>query len=191
MDKDRRALKEIWLAGGCFWGAEKYLAGIRGVIRTDVGYANGHTPEPTYEQVCRQDTGCAETVHVAYDPGVLPLGFLLGLFFKAIDPTSVNRQGGDVGDQYRTGIYYKDAEDLPVIREAVQALQRTLERPVAVEVKPLRNYYLAEAYHQKYLEKNPGGYCHISDVMCKAAAAAMPYTKPEDGALRETLSDPQ
>ncbi len=182
---------EIWLAGGCFWGAQKYLGGIRGVIDTSVGYANGHTPSPTYKQVCAHTTGYAETVHVIYTPAVLPLGFLLDVFFRAIDPTSVNRQGGDVGDQYRTGIYTLDGAALPVIRAAIGALAKTLAKPVAVEVMPLQNYYLAEDYHQDYLVKNPGGYCHISDQMCRRAAEAQVYAKPGDAVLRSVLTDLQ
>lgn len=188
---DMTGLREIWLAGGCFWGMQKYMDGVQGVISTDVGYANGHTENPTYEQVCAHKTGFAETVHVVYDPARVPLRFLLQLFFKAIDPTSVNRQGGDVGDQYRTGIYYQDAADRPVIDAAMAELAKTLDKPVAVEVKLLENYYPAEAYHQKYLVKNPGGYCHISDTMCAAASAAQPYAKPDDATLRACLTPEQ
>ncbi len=167
-----KGYREIWLAGGCFWGMEKYLRGIHGVVDTSVGYANGHTPNPTYQAVCAHTTGYAETVHVVYDPAAVSLSFLLELYFRPIDPTSVNRQGGDIGDQYRTGIYYRDEADAPVIREAIAALARKLSKPVAIEVLPLRNFYLAEAYHQEYLRKNPGGYCHISNAACRAAADA-------------------
>lgn len=186
-----RGYREIWLAGGCFWGAEKYLKGIRGVVATSVGYANGHTQIPTYEAVCTQTTGYAETVHVTYDPAALPLPFLLRLFFRAIDPTSVNRQGGDVGDQYRTGVYYTDDRDGPVVEAALGALAATLKKPVAVEARPLKNYYLAEPYHQAYLDKNPGGYCHVSDAACRAAAQANPYAKSDDATLRAALTDMQ
>lgn len=153
--------EEIFLAGGCFWGSEEYIRSINGVLDTDVGYANGHTENPTYEQVCSHSTGFAETVRVAYDTDILPLAKLLQLYFKSVDPTSVNRQGGDIGNQYRTGIYYTDSGDLPAIQAEIDALQKTLNMPVAIEVKPLETYYLAEAYHQEYLKKNPGGYCHI------------------------------
>ncbi|MDL2317628.1 peptide-methionine (R)-S-oxide reductase MsrB [Eubacteriales bacterium OttesenSCG-928-A19] len=188
--------KEIWLAGGCFWGLERYMEGIHGVAGTDVGYANGNTPDPTYEQVCSHTTGYAETVRVVYDPDMVSLPFLLTLFYQAIDPTTVNRQGNDIGDQYRTGIYSLDESDLPAIRESIDALALTLDAPVAVEVKPLVNYYLAEDYHQAYLRKNPGGYCHISDTMCAAAHAAREpagasYARPDDATLRERLTDLQ
>ncbi len=178
-------MAEIYLAGGCFWGMEKYVASVRGVMETAVGYANGKTENPTYEEVCRRDTGHAETVRVAYDPAIVPLEFLLALYFEAIDPTAVNRQGNDVGTQYRTGIYYTDGGDLPVIQRAVGELQERCERPVAVEVAPLENFYPAEEYHQKYLDKNPDGYCHIPPAKFKKAAearvnpAAYPAKDPE------------
>lgn len=164
--------REIWLAGGCFWGMEKYLRGVHGVLQTDVGYANGHIPNPTYEAVCSSASGYAETVRAVYDPKVISLGFLLALYGKAIDPTALNRQGGDTGSQYRTGVYYADASEPPVIRRFLDALASEYAAKIVVEAVPLRNYYLAEAYHQRYLEKNPSGYCHITDGMCAAAHAA-------------------
>jgi peptide-methionine (S)-S-oxide reductase/peptide methionine sulfoxide reductase msrA/msrB len=154
-------LKEIYLAGGCFWGTEKYLANINGIVQTDVGYANGNTENPTYKEVCHNNTGHAETVRVYYDPKIVRLEFVLNLYYDVIDPTSVNRQGGDTGTQYRTGIYYVDEQDLPVIQASIKELQTHHEKPIAIEVVPLRNYYIAEEYHQKYLDKNPNGYCHI------------------------------
>jgi methionine-S-sulfoxide reductase len=126
-----------------------------------VGYANGKTANPSYEDVKRHNTGHAETVLVDYDPAVLSLGRLLELFYLAIDPTSLNRQGPDAGTQYRTGIYYVDEEDRPAIEKSLGALQVVTDKPVVVEAEPLENYYTAEEYHQKYLDKNPGGYCHI------------------------------
>jgi len=157
------ASKWIFLAGGCFWGVEKYLALIPGVIKTEVGYANGRTEHPSYEDVCYRNTGHAETVLVVYNSDKLELSSLLDLFYKVIDPTSLNRQGNDVGTQYRTGIYYVDEADLNIIDASISQLGERTTRPVVVEVKPLENYYAAEEYHQKYLEKNPGGYCHISN----------------------------
>ncbi len=154
-------LKEIYLAGGCFWGTEKYLANINGIVKTDVGYANGNTENPTYQEVCHNNTGHAETVRVFYDPKLIRLEFILTLYYDVIDPTSVNRQGGDTGTQYRTGIYYVDEEDLPIIQSSIRELQTHYDKPIAIEVLPLSNYYLAEEYHQKYLDKNPNGYCHI------------------------------
>ena len=152
---------EIYLAGGCFWGAEKYLVSIRGVLETSVGYANGRTEHPNYEQVKHEHTGHTETVRVIFDDERLPLTTLLSLFYLSIDPTSVDRQGVDVGRQYRTGVYYTDERDEPVIRASLSRLQARLGRPVAIECEPLRQFFDAETYHQKYLDKNPGGYCHV------------------------------
>lgn len=165
-------MSEIYLAGGCFWGTEKYLSCIRGVLSTQVGYANGNTENPTYEEVCRNNTGHAETVRVVYDPAVLPLELLLELYYESIDPVSVNRQGGDVGTQYRTGIYYVDEKDRPVIDRSIAKLQKNYSKPIAIEVEPLKNFYPAEEYHQKYLDKNPFGYCHIPKAKFAFAAAA-------------------
>lgn len=162
MDKEHEEkLKEIYLAGGCFWGTEKYLCNIRGIKYTEVGYANGNTENPSYEDVCYRDTGHAETVRVKYDTSEISLQFILNLYYDVIDPTSKNRQGGDVGSQYRTGIYYVDTDDRETILESLRELQKKYHKPIAIEILPLRNYYKAEEYHQKYLDKNPGGYCHI------------------------------
>lgn len=157
-----KMLKEIYLAGGCFWGVEKYLSLIGGVAQTEVGYANGDTENPSYEEVCRCNTGHSETVKVKYDADKIDLAFLLEQYYEIIDPTSVNRQGFDAGKQYRTGIYYTDEADLPVIKRSLDELQKKHILTLAIEVTPLKNYYRAEEYHQRYLEKNPGGYCHIS-----------------------------
>lgn len=196
----------IYLAGGCFWGVEKYMSSVIGVTGTEVGYANGTTDSPTYRDVVRGDTGYAETVRVDYDPAIAPLPFLLELFFESIDPTSLNRQGNDRGTQYRTGIYYTDPADRPLIEAALDELQKAYDKPVVVEVAPLSTYTAAEDYHQEYLDKTPGGYCHIDPALFKKAAAARPkpshfpppaeetrsgYTAPDDATLRETLSDMQ
>lgn len=161
--------KEIYLAGGCFWGVEKYLSLIKGVVETEVGYANGDTENPTYEQVCSGRTGHAETVKVVYDTNRLKLSRLLELFFKAIDPTLINRQGPDIGTQYRSGIYYTNADDLQTINEELEKLRPFYYQPLAIEVLPLDNYYLAEEMHQKYLDNHPGGYCHISPALFTVA----------------------
>lgn len=153
--------KTIYLAGGCFWGMEKYLSLIPGVLETEAGYANGKTVNPTYEQVCRHNTGHAETVKVIFNPGILKLGELLARFFDVIDPTSINRQGNDVGTQYRTGIYYTDPQDRTEILAALNSLQAHYNSKIVIEAAPLENYYTAEDYHQKYLDNNPRGYCHI------------------------------
>lgn len=188
-------MEEIYLAGGCFWGTEKYLGSIRGVLETQAGYANGTTHNPTYEEVCRHNTGHAETVRVVYDPGVLPLEFLLNLYYESIDPVSVNRQGGDMGAQYRTGIYFTNEADRPVIERSLAALQKRYSRTLAIEAEPLRQFSPAEEYHQKYLDKHPGGYCHIpGDAFEKASKAVVnpaAYPAPDGDSLRKTLTPMQ
>ena len=154
-------MKEIYLAGGCFWGVEEYFSRIEGVVDTDVGYANGRRENPTYEQVCTGTTGHAETTYLKYDEGVVTLEFLLEKFFKIIDPTLLNRQGGDIGNQYRTGIYYVDEGDIPVIEKKMDQVRGQYREPIVTELEPLSSYYSAEEYHQDYLKKNPGGYCHV------------------------------
>ena len=154
-------IKEIYLAGGCFWGTEHYFKQIRGVISTEVGYANGLTSNPTYEEVYTDTTGYAETVHIVYDAEVVELRLLLEMFFRSIDPTSLNQQGEDRGTRYRTGIYYTDESDVETISSAYNAVAESVGEPLAVEMCPLQNFYPAEEYHQDYLDKNPSGYCHI------------------------------
>ena len=151
----------IYLAGGCYWGVEKYLSNIPGVKETEVGFANGNTHHPTYQQVRWENTGHAETVRVCYDADELPLDKLLRLFFRIIDPVSVDKQGEDEGHQYRTGVYYTDEADAPVITAELQKLAEKLNTALAVENCALEHFYSAEEYHQKYLDKNPGGYCHV------------------------------
>ena len=166
--------RDIYLAGGCFWGAEHYFKQIDGVVETEVGYANGHTAQPTYKEVCTDKTGFAETVRVVYDPARVGLRFLLRMYFKAIDPVSVNQQGHDVGTQYRTGIYYSDELDRPIINEVYAEVQSRYEEPLAVERQPLQNFFTAEDYHQDYLDKNPDGYCHLPLSLFKMAREARP-----------------
>lgn len=163
-------LHDIWLAGGCFWGVQAFLSRLNGVVETSVGYANGRTENPTYEEVCTRDTGHAETVHVRFDPERLPLEKLLMRFFSIIDPTVRNRQGPDRGTQYRTGIYYLNDRFLPVIQHVIQNIQKKHTRPVVTEVERLIRYDLAEEYHQDYLKKNPGGYCHIDHELMRSAS---------------------
>lgn len=187
--------KEIYLAGGCFWGTEKYLENIPGVLFTEVGYANGNTENPTYKEVCSYDTGHAETVKVEYDDSVIGLPYILQLYYDVINPVSVNRQGGDIGSQYRTGIYFTENKDEPVIRDSINELQKKYEEKIAIEVKSLSCYYRAEEYHQKYLDKNPGGYCHIgADKFEKAKTAedkSRKFVKKTRGELKEDLTDIQ
>lgn len=156
----------IYLAGGCFWGVQKFLDQFDGIIETEVGYANGATSYPSYEDVCH-GSGHAETVKVVYDTDLISLETLLEHYFRIIDPISVNRQGNDIGVQYRTGIYYVDEEDSEAIENYLAIVQSKYDRLLAVEVKGLEAYYPAEEYHQKYLDKNPGGYCHIPGEMLR------------------------
>ncbi len=153
-------MKTIYLAGGCFWGMQKFIDQFDGVVHTEVGYANGPDCAPSYQDVCRS-SGHAETVRIDYDPSKIALTELLNYFFMVIDPLSVNRQGNDFGIQYRTGIYYTEEAQLPEIRGVYQAEEEKAGRKLAVELLPLKNFFPAEEYHQKYLDKNPGGYCHI------------------------------
>ena len=196
--------KEIYLAGGCFWGTEHFMKQIRGVEATQVGYANSTVADPDYRQVCSGRTGAAEAVKVVYDPAEVGLPLLLGLYFKTIDPTSLNKQGNDRGTQYRTGIYYTDLADREVIVRAVDELSKRYDRPLAIEVKPLDNFYPAEGYHQDYLDKNPGGYCHIDPALFGLARQAnlrpagegmkppqTVYRRQDDATLKKTLSPEQ
>lgn len=154
-------MKEIYLAGGCFWGVEEYLSRINGVMDTDVGYANGKKENPTYKEVCTGTTGHTETTLIKYDESILSLEELLDNFWKIINPTILNRQGPDIGNQYRTGIYYTDESDLEAINKTLNKQQSKYNSPIVTEIMPLNSYYEAEEYHQDYLKKNPGGYCHI------------------------------
>jgi peptide methionine sulfoxide reductase msrA/msrB len=185
---------EIYFAGGCFWGTEHFMKQITGVERTEVGYANSKVEHPTYQQVCTGNTGAAETVQVVYNPQQVELQFLLELFFKTIDPTSLNRQGNDQGLQYRTGVYYKDKTDLAVINASIKELSTHYSKPLVVEVLPLTNFYKAEDYHQDYLQKNPGGYCHLAPelfIMARQANAKSKYGKSTEAELRTKLTERQ
>ncbi|MBO7663174.1 MAG: peptide-methionine (S)-S-oxide reductase MsrA [Clostridia bacterium] len=163
-------MKTIYLAGGCFWGVQKFFDQFDGVSATEVGYANGPDTAPTYQDVCGS-SGHAETVKISYDPDRISLTALLGHYFEVIDPLSVNQQGEDRGIQYRTGIYYTEESQLPEIRAVVKEQEEKAGAKLAVETEPLRNFFSAEEYHQKYLEKNPGGYCHIPQAMFSLQAS--------------------
>jgi peptide methionine sulfoxide reductase msrA/msrB len=192
--------KEIYFAGGCFWGVEKYLSLVNGVLETEVGYANGSSADPTYETVCRGVGSFAETVRVVYDDEVIGLSELMGLYFKVIDPNALNRQGFDIGVQYRTGVYYVDDADEAIIDGTLVLLDESLASPNVIEKEKLENFYPAEEYHQKYLDKNPGGYCHIGpshfdEAAAYGSAAAGAGDGAGDGAgaddLRGRLTDMQ
>lgn len=154
-------MRKIYLAGGCFWGVQAFIDKIEGVLETKVGYANGVMENPTYEQVCTGATGHAETVMVEYDEKTLSLDKLLKNFFNIIDPTSKNKQGNDIGTQYRTGVYYTNEIDGEVVRLFIKDQQANYDMPIVVETQRIESFFEAEDYHQKYLTKNPGGYCHI------------------------------
>ena len=201
VDYKGKKLKEIWLAGGCFWGVQAFFSRVYGVAEATAGYANGQTENPTYEEVCSGRTGHAETVHLRYDPDLVTLTSLLHHFFRIIDPTTLNRQGNDRGVQYRSGIYYRDAEDLPVIQAVIAAVQPEYRQPIVTEVLPLANFYPAEEYHQDYLDKNPGGYCHVDFSTLTAAHSGINnantndqtnleslYQKPDPKTLRQKLT---
>jgi methionine-S-sulfoxide reductase len=151
------------LAGGCFWGVEDLLRKIPGVVDTEVGYTNGEG-DPTYENVKRGKTGYAESIQITFDPVQLTYKRLLELFFKLHDPTTLNRQGNDVGSQYRSAIFVASPEQRQIAEEVIQAEDRSgrWPRPVITKVEDLKRFYSAESYHQDYLQKNPGGYtCHF------------------------------
>lgn len=174
-------IKEIYLAGGCFWGAEHFLKRIHGVVSTQTGFANGNTENPTYKEVYTDSTGYAETVQVCYDPQELSLAFLIEMFFKAIDPLSLNRQGEDSGTRYRTGVYYKDEADRAVAEYIFEGERRKYDGELAVELLPLKNWYPAEEYHQDYLDKNPDGYCHLPAALFELSRGAKcPMRKVRD-----------
>ena len=154
-------MKEIYFAAGCFWGAQHFFAGVDGVKEAVAGYANGNGVNPKYEQVYTDTTGFAETVRVTYNESRISLPELTELYFTIIDPLSLNKQGGDIGTRYRTGVYYTEEADRALIAPVFEAEAQRLGAPLVVELEPLRNFYLAEERHQDYLDKNPGGYCHV------------------------------
>ena len=204
-DRNRTATtKDIYLAGGCFWGLEEYMDRLEGVIDVTSGYANGSTENPTYEQVCSGLTGHAETVHVMYDTAQISLLEILQYYFRVIDPTSINKQGNDRGSQYRTGIFYEDEKDFTLIAASIRELQKEYDKPIVIQVEPLNGYYLAEDYHQDYLKKNPGGYCHIDlDLAFEPLEDFLPelksdivideslYTVPSKEELKDLLTSSQ
>jgi len=156
-----KKLKNIYFAGGCFWGVEEYFSRIPGVKHVSSGYANGNTENPSYEDLIYRGAGHAETVHVQYDPELISLNILTEHFFKIINPFTLNRQGVDKGTQYRTGVYYSDDNDKEILKVLFENEQKKHSKKIVVELLPLVHYYLAEEYHQDYLKKNPSGYCHV------------------------------
>jgi len=183
-------MAEIYLAGGCFWGLEEYFSRIEGVEETTVGYANGQVETTSYQLIHQTDH--AETVHLIYDEKRVSLREILLYYFRVIDPLSVNKQGNDVGRQYRTGVYYTNQADKAVIEQVFAEQEKQLGQKIAVELEPLRHYVLAEDYHQDYLKKNPGGYCHINvNDAYQPLVDPGQYEKPTDVELKEQLTEEQ
>ena len=183
-------MAEIYLAGGCFWGLEEYFSRIEGIKKTTVGYANGQVESTNYQLIHQTDH--AETVHLIYDEKRISMREILLYYFRVIDPLSVNKQGNDVGRQYRTGVYYTDQADKAVIEQVFVEQEKQLGQKIAVELEPLRHYVLAEDYHQDYLKKNPGGYCHINvNDAYQPLVDPGQYEKPTDAELKEQLSEEQ
>jgi peptide-methionine (S)-S-oxide reductase len=159
-----RATEIATLGGGCFWCLEAVFDQVRGVERVESGYAGGTMPEPTYQQVCTGTTGHAEVVQIAFDPKALSFGELLDIFFTIHDPTTLNRQGADVGTQYRSVIFYHSPEQKRIAEEKIAALNaaRVWGAPLVTQVVPFERFYPAEDYHQGYFRNNPGqGYCQV------------------------------
>lgn len=154
-------MKKIVLAGGCFWGVQAYFDRVNGVISTETGYTEGDTENPTYEEVCN-GSGHAEAINLVYDEYQTSLELILKHFFNIIDPTVLNRQGNDIGLSYRTGIFCYEAEDLKIVNDYVDSIRNQYDKAIVTEIKMLSRFYKAEAYHQNYLAKHPGGYCHIN-----------------------------
>ncbi len=157
-------MKTIYLAGGCFWGVERYFSLVKGVVTTKVGYANGTKDNPKYEDLKHGLDDASETVKIDYDEKIVSLEKLLELYLRVINPYSVNKQGEDEGVQYRTGIYYIDNSDKQIILNYLSSVGLMDHK---IEILPLKKFFDAEEYHQKYLEKNPTGYCHINFAVLK------------------------
>lgn len=160
-------MKRIIFAGGCFWGVEAYFKQLRGVKKTTVGYVNGNIANPSYKDLLDGKATHAEAVEILYDENIITLEMLLDHLFRIIEPTNLDHQGGDFGRQYRTGIYYKTDEDLLVSKNYINEQQKNYKQKIKIEVLKETGYFLAEYYHQDYLEKNAGGYCHVNLSLAK------------------------
>jgi len=180
--------RTIYLAGGCFWGVEEYFQRVEGVMDVISGYSNGTSENPVYEKI--DETDHAETVKVIYDPGKITITELLTHYFRIIDPVSVDKQGNDIGRQYRTGIYYETEEDRIAAEDILAMEAAKHDKPLAVELEPLDGFYPAEDYHQDYLKNNPDGYCHIDLDLAKVPVEdGGKYVKPDIDELKKRLSD--
>lgn len=154
-------VRQAAFAAGCFWGVEEVFRTTPGVLSTVVGFMGGHTNNPSYEQVCRGDTGHAEVVTLEYDPDIVSYEALVRKFFALHDPTQVNRQGPDVGEQYRSVIFYHDEADKEVAERIKEEVQPTLPKPIATSIEPATEFFKAEEYHQQYIAKGGRAACHI------------------------------
>ena len=199
---DSGKLKEIYLAGGCFWGLEAYMQKIKGVEDAVSGYANGKTDNPSYKDL--HTSGHAETVKVVYNPDMVSLEELLEYYLRVVDPVSINKQGNDTGTQYRTGVYYTNNSEKTIIENVLANEQNKYDKPIAIEVLPLQQFFIAEEYHQDYLDKNPGGYCHIDLSLADKPLSdkdisksnepkidASKYPRPSNDELKKQLTDEQ
>ena len=199
---DSGKLKEIYLAGGCFWGLEAYMQKIKGVEDAVSGYANGKTDNPSYKDL--HTSGHAETVKVVYNPDMVSLEELLEYYLRVVDPVSINKQGNDTGTQYRTGVYYTNNSEKTIIEKVLANEQNKYDKPIAIEVLPLQQFFIAEEYHQDYLDKNPGGYCHIDLSLADKPLSdkdisksnepeidASKYPRPSNDELKKQLTDKQ
>ena len=175
---DSALLERIYFAGGCFWGTQHLLKALHGIRRTQAGYINSNIENPSYEEVKTGSTGAAEAVMAEYNATVVDLHKLIQFFLRSIDPIAINRQGNDIGTQYRTGIYYTTDSQKQIAIQELDRLQKHYNKPLTVEVLPMKNFYPAEDYHQDYLSTNPGGYCHISRELI-AEAKKHHILKPE------------
>lgn len=194
---DYQTKSTIYLAGGCFWGTEHLMKLVPGVVSTETGYANSQVESPTYRQVCTGRTGAAEAVKVVYDPQRVSAGHIIDIYLMSVDPLSLNRQGNDVGTQYRTGIFYTNQRQKSAAEEALKGLEAEIGRKPVIELGPIHNFFPAEDYHQDYLENNPTGYCHVDPRLFKLAATLKDpwlskekksYEVPEDSELRKRLT---
>lgn len=181
--------KEIYLAGGCFWGMEGYFKKIPGILQTSVGYANGKTSQTSYQELSKSDH--AETLKIKFDENVISLIEILAHYFRIIDPISINKQGNDTGRQYRSGIYYNDENMEKYITKFISYEQNKYKQKIAVEVQKLKNFILAEDYHQDYLDKNPSGYCHIDLSLSSKPLYAGKFKKPSQDEIKNSLSELQ
>ncbi|WP_172372038.1 peptide-methionine (R)-S-oxide reductase MsrB [Sporosarcina jiandibaonis] len=184
-------LEVIYFAGGCFWGVEEFFSKMPGVHDVTSGFANGSGENPTYEEVISGEMGFVEAVEVQYDSEEVELSTLIEYYFKAIDPTTLNQQGNDIGIQYRTGIYYVNEKDAYVIDELLKAERKKYDKAIVTEVLPLTNYFLAEEYHQDFLVKNPTAYCHIDmSILDDFESLVDPslYSRPSDVEIKKKLT---